>query len=59
MLLKNIYILNYSLFPDKRNQRSELTTTDSKDTGPKAKVSVKLDGIMFDFDLAYEGQSIS
>ncbi|MGV3530279.1 MAG: 1,2-phenylacetyl-CoA epoxidase subunit PaaE [Flavisolibacter sp.] len=25
---------------------------------PKAKVSVKLDGIVFDFDLSYEGQSI-
>lgn len=29
-----------------------------KDEGPKAKVSVKLDGIMFDFDLAYESESI-
>lgn len=29
-----------------------------KDTGPKSKVSVKLDGIMFDFELAHGGQSI-
>lgn len=28
------------------------------DEGPKAKVRVKLDGIMFDFDLAYESESI-
>lgn len=28
------------------------------DEGPKAKVSVKLDGILFDFDLEYEGESI-
>jgi ring-1,2-phenylacetyl-CoA epoxidase subunit PaaE len=28
------------------------------DEGPKAKVSVKLDGIMFDFDLEYEGESV-
>lgn len=29
-----------------------------EETGPVSKISVKLDGIMFDFDLAYEGQSI-
>lgn len=28
------------------------------DEGPKSKVSVKLDGIMFDFDLGFESQSI-
>ncbi|MBD0294141.1 MAG: phenylacetate-CoA oxygenase/reductase subunit PaaK, partial [Flavisolibacter sp.] len=28
------------------------------DSGPKAKVSVKLDGLLFDFDLPHEGQSI-
>ena len=28
------------------------------DDSPKAKVSVKLDGVMFDFDLGYESQSI-
>lgn len=35
-----------------RSERSEM------DEGPKSKVSVKLDGILFDFDLEYEGQSI-
>ena len=29
-----------------------------KNEGPKAKVSVKPDGIMFDFDLEYEGESV-
>jgi len=28
------------------------------DEGPKAKVSVKLDGILFDFELEYEGESV-
>jgi ring-1,2-phenylacetyl-CoA epoxidase subunit PaaE len=28
------------------------------DQGPKSKISVKLDGIMFDFDLGYGGESI-
>lgn len=37
---------------DKRN------TTGSFEEGPQAKVRVKLDGIAFAFDLAYEGQSI-
>lgn len=36
-----------------RNQKSEIN-----ESGLKAKVSVKLDGIMFDFDLLYHGQSI-
>ena len=35
-----------------RNQKSEIST------GPKANVSVKLDGIIFDFDLSYEGESV-
>ena len=30
----------------------------TEDAGPRSKVSVKLDGILFDFDLPYEGQSI-
>lgn len=29
-----------------------------EEQGPKARVSVKLDGILFDFDLAYESESI-
>jgi ring-1,2-phenylacetyl-CoA epoxidase subunit PaaE len=34
----------------------ELSTTTNE--GPMTKVSVKLDGIMFDFDLAYESESV-
>jgi ring-1,2-phenylacetyl-CoA epoxidase subunit PaaE len=30
----------------------------NEEVGPSAKVTVKLDGIMFDFDLGYQGQSI-
>lgn len=37
------------------NQQSATALTD---TGPKASVSVKLDGIMFDFDLAFNKESI-
>jgi len=42
-------------------QPNAVVNTDHKKTvnqGPKAKVSVKLDGILFHFDLASEGQSI-
>ena len=35
-----------------RNQKSEINSS------PKAKVSIKLDGILFDFDLNYDGESI-
>jgi ring-1,2-phenylacetyl-CoA epoxidase subunit PaaE len=38
--------------PEVRSQKSETIE------GPKAKVSVKLDGILFDFDLDYEGESV-
>ena len=42
-------------------QKKSVVETEKKavvDEGPKAKVSVKLDGILFDFDLGYESQSI-
>ena len=42
-------------------QKKSVVDTESRpvtDEGPKAKVSVKLDGIAFDFDLPYGGQSI-
>lgn len=32
--------------------------TSSLDTGPKAQVTIKVDGIHFDFDLAYESETI-
>ena len=31
---------------------------EGQDTGPKSKVRVRLDGILFDFDLGYESDSI-
>src|SRR6476661_5604208 len=46
------FILSYLQFPGKKNPKSET------DNSPKAKVSVKLDGILFGFDLAYEDESI-
>jgi ring-1,2-phenylacetyl-CoA epoxidase subunit PaaE len=41
-------------------QKSSAAKTEAieKEEGPKANVSVKLDGILFDFDLSYGGQSI-
>ena len=30
----------------------------TENSGPQSKIAVKLDGIMFDFNLAYEGESI-
>jgi ring-1,2-phenylacetyl-CoA epoxidase subunit PaaE len=30
----------------------------TEDSGPRARISVKVDGILFDFDLAYESESI-
>jgi ring-1,2-phenylacetyl-CoA epoxidase subunit PaaE len=42
-------------------QKKSVVDTEAKpvtDEGPQAKVSVKLDGILFDFDLPYGGQSI-
>ncbi|MCW3075195.1 MAG: phenylacetic acid degradation protein [Flaviaesturariibacter sp.] len=41
----------------KRGTRNEKRET-VEETGPQSKVSVKLDGIQFDFDLAYGGQSV-
>ena len=41
--------------PDSYRNRSQKSEADE---GPKAKVSVKLDGIMFDFDLPYNSESI-
>ncbi len=52
--------IHFELFTIPGQKKS---TVDSKqpavvETGPKSKVSVKLDGILFDFDLAHGGQSI-
>jgi len=52
--------IHFELFTIPGQKKSVVTTVPSKvqNTGPTAKIRVKLDGISFDFDLAYNGQSI-
>lgn len=52
--------IHFELFtvPGQGRANVKRETAKESDEGPKAKVSVKLDGIMFDFDLAYESESI-
>jgi ring-1,2-phenylacetyl-CoA epoxidase subunit PaaE len=52
--------IHFELFTIPGQKKSVVDTSKEVTTeeGPKAKVSVKLDGILFDFDLAYGGQSI-
>jgi ring-1,2-phenylacetyl-CoA epoxidase subunit PaaE len=53
--------IHFELFTvpgQKQSANGERQTEILKNEGPKSKVSVKLDGIMFDFDLAYESESI-
>ncbi len=52
--------IHFELFtvPGQKTSTVKKPETLSEDTGTKAKVSVKLDGIMFDFDLGYESKSI-
>ena len=52
--------IHFELFtvPGQKQSTVNQQPSAEKETGPSAKVSVKLDGILFDFDLAYEGQSI-
>jgi ring-1,2-phenylacetyl-CoA epoxidase subunit PaaE len=52
--------IHFELFtiPGQKQSVKVQTPTDSEEKGPSSKVSVKLDGIMFDFELGYEGQSI-
>ena len=52
--------IHFELFtvPGQKQSAISHQPTAKADEGPKAKVSVKLDGILFDFDLSYEGESI-
>ncbi|HVF81683.1 MAG TPA: 1,2-phenylacetyl-CoA epoxidase subunit PaaE [Flavisolibacter sp.] len=51
--------IHFELFTVPGQAKSEIRNLKAEmDSGPKAKISVKLDGIMFDFDLAYESESI-
>ncbi len=52
--------VHFELFtvPGQKQSTVNRQPSTADDSGPKAKVSVKLDGVLFDFDLALEGQSI-
>lgn len=52
--------IHFELFTVPGQKQSTVTTQHKpeEEQGPQAKVSVKLDGILFDFDLGYEGDSI-
>ncbi|HEX6333314.1 MAG TPA: 1,2-phenylacetyl-CoA epoxidase subunit PaaE [Flavisolibacter sp.] len=52
--------IHFELFTIPGEKKSTVTTPAdaAASSGPAAKISVKLDGIMFDFDLPFEGQSI-
>jgi ring-1,2-phenylacetyl-CoA epoxidase subunit PaaE len=51
--------IHFELFTIPGQKKSKIRNSKSEmDSSPKAKVSVKLDGILFDFDLAYEDESI-
>ena len=52
--------IHFELFTIPGQKKSVATTEESVtiDEGPKASISVKLDGILFDFDLGYESESI-
>lgn len=52
--------IHFELFTIPGQKASTVKTEDKvvNNAGPRAQVSVKLDGIMFDFDLPFEGQSI-
>jgi ring-1,2-phenylacetyl-CoA epoxidase subunit PaaE len=52
--------VHFELFtvPGQKTANVKRESANVDDKSPKAKVSVKLDGVLFDFDLALEGQSI-
>jgi ring-1,2-phenylacetyl-CoA epoxidase subunit PaaE len=51
--------IHFELFTVPGQKKSQVESQKSEvDEGPKSKVSVKLDGIVFDFDLNYESESI-
>jgi ring-1,2-phenylacetyl-CoA epoxidase subunit PaaE len=52
--------IHFELFtiPGQKQSVKIQQTEEKSDLGPRSKVSVKLDGIMFDFELGFEGQSI-
>lgn len=52
--------IHFELFtiPGQKKSVVDSGRKEASDEGPRAKVSVKLDGILFDFDLSHEGESI-
>lgn len=52
--------IHFELFTIPGQKKSVVSSQPSVETatGPTSKISVKLDGILFDFELAYNGQSI-
>jgi ring-1,2-phenylacetyl-CoA epoxidase subunit PaaE len=52
--------IHFELFtiPGQKKSTVDKTHIIVADAGPKAKISIKLDGVLFDFDLAYNGPSI-
>ena len=55
--LKKIHFELFTI-PGQKSSTVKTETKELKEIGPVAKVSVKLDGIMFDFELGYESDSI-
>lgn len=52
--------IHFELFtvPGEEKSKIKIQKTKEEAQGPTAKVSVKLDGIVFDFELEYEGESV-
>lgn len=52
--------IHFELFtvPGQTRQKSTVKTETGESEGPKAQVTIKVDGIHFDFDLAYESETI-
>lgn len=52
--------IHFELFtvPGQRRETANVKSETAKEAGPVAKINIKVDGILFDFDLAYESESI-
>jgi ring-1,2-phenylacetyl-CoA epoxidase subunit PaaE len=52
--------IHFELFtvPGQKRETSNVKGETGSEAGPKAKINIKVDGILFDFDLAYESESV-
>lgn len=52
--------IHFELFtvPGQKRETTNVKSETVEETGPKAQVTIKVDGIHFDFDLAYESETI-